>query len=44
MECTYGERLHRDRAATVRELGDIIAAAGHDRGNVLIPAFAIGRA
>ena len=43
MECTYGERLHRDRAATVRELGDIIAAAGHDRGNVLIPAFAIGR-
>ena len=43
MECTYGERLHRDRAATVRELGDIIAAAARDRGNVLIPAFAIGR-
>ena len=43
MESTYGERLHRDRAATVVELGEIIAQAARDRGNVLIPAFAMGR-
>jgi len=43
MESTYGDRLHRDRAATLSEIGDIIKAARHDRGNILIPAFAIGR-
>ncbi len=43
MECTYGDRLHRNREQTVREIGEIIAAAEHERGNVLIPAFAIGR-
>jgi len=43
MESTYGDRLHRDREETIREIGEIIAAARHDRGNVLIPAFAIGR-
>ena len=43
MESTYGDRLHRDRAQTVREIGEIIAAARHDKGNLLIPAFAIGR-
>jgi metallo-beta-lactamase family protein len=43
MECTYGNRLHRDREQTIREIGDIITAARHDRGNVLIPSFAIGR-
>ena len=43
MECTYGDRLHRDREQTIREIGDIITAARHDRGNILIPSFAIGR-
>jgi metallo-beta-lactamase family protein len=43
MESTYGDRLHRDRAATVRELGDILRGAWDDGGNVLIPAFAVGR-
>jgi metallo-beta-lactamase family protein len=43
MESTYGDRLHRSREQTVREIGEIIAAARHDQGNVLIPAFAIGR-
>jgi metallo-beta-lactamase family protein len=43
MESTYGDRLHRSREETVREIGEIIAAARHDKGNVLIPAFAIGR-
>ncbi len=43
MESTYGDRLHRDRADTIRELGGILDAAWRDGGNVLIPAFAVGR-
>jgi len=43
MECTYGDRRHRDRQATVAELGEIIATAGKQHGNILIPAFAVGR-
>ena len=43
MECTYGDRDHRDHQATVDELGEIISSAGTHRGNVLIPAFAVGR-
>jgi metallo-beta-lactamase family protein len=43
MESTYGDRNHKDRAATVAELGDIFAKAAADGGNVIIPAFAVGR-
>lgn len=43
MESTYGDRLHRDRAATVQELGEIIQAAARSQGNIIAPAFAVGR-
>ena len=43
MESTYGDRNHKDRAATVAELGDIFAQAAASGGNVIIPAFAVGR-
>jgi metallo-beta-lactamase family protein len=43
MESTYGNRLHRDRQATIDEIGDIIQDAAHRSGNLLIPAFSIGR-
>jgi metallo-beta-lactamase family protein len=43
MESTYGDRLHRGREATERELGQIIRAANEARGNIVIPAFAVGR-
>ncbi len=43
MESTYGNRNHKDRADTVRELGSILDAAWQGKGNVLIPAFAVGR-
>lgn len=43
MESTYGNRLHRTREDTEREFGDILAQAARGGGNVLIPAFAIGR-
>jgi metallo-beta-lactamase family protein len=43
MESTYGDRMHRNRDETARELGGILARAARDGGNVLVPAFAIGR-
>ncbi|MCB1587493.1 MAG: MBL fold metallo-hydrolase [Xanthomonadales bacterium] len=43
MESTYGDRLHRRRSDTITELGEIFQAAWHSGGNVLIPAFAVGR-
>lgn len=43
MESTYGDRLHRPFADTIQELGDVFDAARADRGNILIPAFTVGR-
>ena len=43
MESTYGDRDHKDRAETIVELGEILDEAWHKGGNVLIPAFAVGR-
>ena len=43
MESTYGDRRHRGREDTSRELGTILAQAARDGGNVIVPAFAIGR-
>ena len=43
MESTYGSRQHRDREATLAEFGEILLRARRDGGNVLIPAFAVGR-
>jgi metallo-beta-lactamase family protein len=43
VESTYGDRRHRDREATIAEIGEIIRDAAHHRGNLLIPAFSIGR-
>jgi metallo-beta-lactamase family protein len=43
MESTYGNRMHRERDDTEQEFGAILAAARRDRGNVIVPAFAIGR-
>jgi metallo-beta-lactamase family protein len=43
MESTYGGRRHRDRERTVEEIGEIMTAARSRKGNILIPAFSIGR-
>jgi metallo-beta-lactamase family protein len=43
LESTYGGRAHRSRDATLHEIGDILDRAWRDGGNVLIPAFAVGR-
>lgn len=43
MESTYGDRRHRDQAATEEEIAALLAAAARDGGNIIMPAFAIGR-
>ncbi len=43
MECTYGDRLHRAREATLEEFKAIISTAAREGGNVIVPAFAVGR-
>jgi len=43
MESTYGGRTHRSRESTLQELDEIFSRARKDRGNILIPAFSIGR-
>ncbi|MGY6517660.1 MAG: MBL fold metallo-hydrolase RNA specificity domain-containing protein [Lysobacteraceae bacterium] len=43
MESTYGDRAHRPREETRREFASILQAARESGGNVLIPAFAVGR-
>ncbi len=44
VESTYGNRLHRDMGATADELVELINDTLHRRrGNVIVPAFALGR-
>lgn len=43
MESTYGGRAHRSRADTLVEMGELLKSAAADGGNILIPAFAVGR-
>jgi metallo-beta-lactamase family protein len=44
LESTYGDRMHRARAATLAEMKEIFASAREDGGNILVPAFSVGRA
>ncbi len=43
MESTYGGRRHRERDLTIAEIGEVIQAARAGKGNIIIPAFSIGR-
>lgn len=43
LESTYGDREHRGEADTLQELGDILRRTWRRGGNVMIPAFAVGR-
>jgi len=43
MESTYGNRLHRPWEETWKEIREIVEIVGNNRGNILIPAFAVGR-
>lgn len=43
MESTYGDRDHRPPEQTIEEFKQVLHAADKSGGNVLIPAFAVGR-
>lgn len=43
MESTYGDRTHRPMAETIDELTDVFESARAAQGNILIPAFTVGR-
>lgn len=43
MESTYGDRLHKPFADTIEELSAVFESARAAQGNVLIPAFTVGR-
>ena len=43
MESTYGDRLHRSWEETLTETENIVQNTANSRGNILIPAFAVGR-
>ncbi|WP_417319927.1 MBL fold metallo-hydrolase RNA specificity domain-containing protein [Emcibacter sp.] len=43
LESTYGDRCHRSWDKTWQEMGEIISSARSNKGNILIPAFTVGR-
>ena len=43
MESTYGNRSHRDWSETFDEVSQIAEAVTNSKGNILIPAFSVGR-
>ncbi|HSD70385.1 MAG TPA: MBL fold metallo-hydrolase [Woeseiaceae bacterium] len=43
MESTYGDRLHRPFGETLSELAGVFTQASASKGNILIPAFTVGR-
>lgn len=43
IESTYGDRRHKDRDASLNELAAVVRDTVGRGGNVLIPAFAVGR-
>ncbi len=43
MESTYGDRLHRSWDDSMQEFQDVLNSVTGSRGNILMPAFAVGR-
>lgn len=43
MECTYGDKPHRDPDQAFDELRQVVRRTVERRGKVIIPAFAVGR-
>ena len=44
MESTYGDHDHRSLEETIAEFEQIVATAVEQRGKILVPTFAVGRA
>ena len=43
VESTYGDRLHRNLQETEKEFIEVVSSTLQGHGNVIIPAFAVGR-
>ncbi len=43
MESTYGDRLHRSWDKTTKEISEVLSSAMSGNGNILMPAFSVGR-
>jgi len=43
LESTYGDRNHKDQAATYQEIAEVFSEANSRECKILIPAFAVGR-
>jgi metallo-beta-lactamase family protein len=43
IESTYGDRLHKQKEDTLKEFKNIILNSYNNKGNIIIPAFAIER-
>lgn len=43
LESTYGDRNHRNIEDTLTEFTDVLVEASQSGGNILMPAFAVGR-
>ncbi len=43
LESTYGDRLHRPFGETIEELAELFGSASASQGNIMIPAFTVGR-
>lgn len=43
MECTYGDKPHRDPEAAYEELRQVVVRTVERGGKIIIPAFAVGR-
>jgi metallo-beta-lactamase family protein len=43
MESTYGDRCHRSWDDTRTEIAEVLSCVTNGKGNILIPAFAVGR-
>jgi len=43
MESTYGDRLHRGWEQTQKEISEVLDIAISGNGNILMPAFSVGR-
>ncbi len=44
MECTYGDREHKDLDATLAEFEGVLTRALEREGTLIVPVFAVGRA